>query len=61
MKKVVSPCVGRCGLDENDICTGCYRLVSEIGGWLNKSEQEKADIVVRAAKRKSKSLEHSLS
>jgi len=56
--KVLSPCVGQCGLDESDTCVGCYRLASEIGGWLNKSEQEKLAIVVRSAARKDKALSH---
>ncbi len=55
--KVVSPCVGKCQLIENDICMGCYRLISEIGGWLNKSENEKSDIVIRCSKRKIKYLQ----
>ncbi|NQZ90060.1 MAG: DUF1289 domain-containing protein [Colwellia sp.] len=55
--KVVSPCVGKCQLIENDICMGCYRLIAEIGGWLNKSENEKNDIVVRCTKRKTKYLQ----
>lgn len=50
--KTLSPCVGKCGLDNNDICLGCYRLVSEISGWLNKPEQEKKAIVARCTERK---------
>jgi len=55
-KKVVSPCMGKCALDENDICMGCYRLISEISGWLNKSETDKRSILAHCKKRKIKYL-----
>lgn len=32
-KPVISPCVGICSLDENDICIGCYRTGREISDW----------------------------
>jgi len=47
---VISPCTGQCGLDENDICKGCYRTSSEITNWVNKSQDEKIDIVIRCKK-----------
>jgi predicted Fe-S protein YdhL (DUF1289 family) len=47
---VISPCVGQCGLDDNDVCIGCYRSSSEISDWFNKSEDEKIDIVIRCKK-----------
>jgi len=50
-KNVITPCVGRCDLDENDICMGCYRSVAEIAGWVDKSEDEKIDIVIRCKKK----------
>lgn len=28
-----SPCVRNCCLDENDICLGCFRSLSEIVAW----------------------------
>jgi predicted Fe-S protein YdhL (DUF1289 family) len=47
---VITPCVGQCGLDENEICVGCYRSSSEIADWMNKSEDEKIEIVIRCKK-----------
>ena len=47
---VITPCVGQCDLDESDICMGCYRSSSEISDWINKSEDEKIDIVIRCKK-----------
>lgn len=48
---LITPCVSQCKLDENDICIGCYRSQSEITDWLNKSEDEKIDIVIRCKKK----------
>ncbi len=48
--KVITPCVGQCDLDENNICMGCYRSSPEIADWMNKSEDEKIDIVIRCKK-----------
>jgi len=50
-KNVITPCVGQCDLDENKICMGCYRSVSEIAGWMDKSEDEKIAIVIRCKKK----------
>jgi len=47
---VITPCTGKCNLDSNDICMGCYRTSSEITDWINKSEDEKIDIVIRCKK-----------
>ncbi len=47
---VITPCVGQCGLNEDDICQGCYRTSAEITDWVNKSEDEKIDIVIRCKK-----------
>ncbi|WOH36374.1 DUF1289 domain-containing protein [Thalassotalea fonticola] len=50
-KNVITPCVGQCDLDKYDICMGCYRSASEIAGWMDKSEDEKIEIVIRCKKR----------
>lgn len=46
----MTPCIGQCKLDENAICEGCYRTATEITDWVNKSEDEKIDIVIRCKK-----------
>lgn len=51
-QKVASPCVGNCQLIVDNTCMGCFRLISEIGGWLNKPESEKSAIVIRCQQRK---------
>jgi predicted Fe-S protein YdhL (DUF1289 family) len=49
-KNVISPCIGQCGLDENDICIGCYRSAVEISTWMDTSINEKIKIVDRCKK-----------
>ena len=51
VKKVASPCVSICVLDENDICSGCYRSIKEIAEWSQMSENEKGATVLRAQTR----------
>jgi len=50
-KNVITPCIGQCALNDNDICMGCYRSATEITDWINKSEDEKIDIVIRCKKK----------
>ena len=58
-KNVITPCIGLCDLDENDICIGCYRSASEISGWQNKTEDEQIDIVIRCKKKIAQNLQDS--
>ncbi|MGJ8646504.1 MAG: DUF1289 domain-containing protein [Marinomonas colpomeniae] len=39
--QVKSPCVNICFLNEDDLCTGCYRTGKEISLWgsMNKASQ----------------------
>ncbi|WP_297807919.1 DUF1289 domain-containing protein [uncultured Methylophaga sp.] len=30
---IPSPCIRKCGLDEREICRGCFRSIEEIIGW----------------------------
>jgi predicted Fe-S protein YdhL (DUF1289 family) len=50
-KSVITPCIGQCDIDENDVCIGCYRSSQEITDWINKSEDEKIEIVIRCKKK----------
>jgi len=45
---VPSPCVRNCCLDENDICLGCFRSISEILRWSEATEEEKRAILARS-------------
>lgn len=46
-----NPCVRNCCLDQTDICLGCGRHVDEITGWHQATEQEKQQILQKAAER----------
>ena len=35
-----SPCISVCLLDENDICTGCFRSADEITDWFMASAEQ---------------------
>jgi predicted Fe-S protein YdhL (DUF1289 family) len=50
--KKLSPCVRNCCLDKNDICIGCYRSLSEIIGWREKSDDQIKKILARCEQRK---------
>ncbi|KPC26426.1 Uncharacterized protein ABJ99_0520 [Pseudomonas syringae pv. cilantro] len=45
-KPVRSPCVSICALDEQDVCTGCQRTVSEITRWGRMSNDERRAVLV---------------
>lgn len=47
-----SPCVSVCVLDEQDVCTGCYRSAAEITDWFMATPREKRDILERARLRR---------
>ncbi len=47
-----SPCVARCGLNEDDYCMGCYRHIDEIVGWGSASEERKTQIWAKLKQRK---------
>jgi len=46
-----SPCISVCVLDEQDICTGCFRSAGEITEWFMASGEEKRQILRRARER----------
>lgn len=50
--RVESPCIGNCCLDEEDICMGCCRSLTEITGWSAATEAEKLEIIERCQTRR---------
>lgn len=54
--KAASPCVRNCCLNADDVCVGCYREISEIIGWRDKSEDQKKQIMARCNQRKNELL-----
>ncbi|QDE31770.1 DUF1289 domain-containing protein [Shewanella polaris] len=51
-----SPCVARCGLNEDDYCMGCFRHIDEIVTWLQTSHEQKQQICDSLAHRKQQFL-----
>lgn len=49
---LVSPCVRNCCLDEQDICLGCGRSLTEICGWTQADAEGKARILALAKVRR---------
>ncbi|ABE54653.1 protein of unknown function DUF1289 [Shewanella denitrificans OS217] len=47
-----SPCVARCGLNEDDYCMGCYRHIDEIVTWSSATETEQQVIWDKLPERK---------
>ncbi|WP_341205569.1 DUF1289 domain-containing protein [uncultured Psychrosphaera sp.] len=49
---IESPCIRQCCLDDNDICCGCYRHITEITGWQKLTIDEKENVLSRCDMRK---------
>lgn len=47
-----SPCVARCGLNDDDYCMGCFRHIDEIVCWSQADDSQKAEIWQKLAQRK---------
>ncbi len=48
---IESPCLRCCCLDQDDICTGCFRSVDEIARWGVAATKEKREILERCKER----------
>ena len=46
-----APCQRNCCLDQDDICLGCGRSLTEICGWHQSDTVQKEQILVQAAQR----------
>lgn len=51
MSKLESPCVGKCCLDDQDICLGCLRSLDEIKEWGQASDARKEEILISIKQR----------
>ncbi|MAS82572.1 MAG: DUF1289 domain-containing protein [Legionellales bacterium] len=52
-KDMKSPCIRNCCLNENNICTGCYRTISEIIEWFQANTKRRKTILKMARQRES--------
>lgn len=51
---VESPCVACCKLNEEQVCVGCYRHITEIVDWNRRTDEENSAILQKVAVRKRK-------
>ncbi|MBM7072509.1 DUF1289 domain-containing protein [Shewanella sp. OPT22] len=49
-----SPCVARCGLNDDDFCMGCHRHIDEIVAWGKIDDEQKLIILAKLDERKKK-------
>lgn len=49
---MLSPCVARCGLNDEDYCMGCFRHIDEIVAWRDANDAEHAAIIAQLPARK---------
>jgi predicted Fe-S protein YdhL (DUF1289 family) len=49
---VVSPCIGICKLNAQQVCVGCGRTLQEIGAWLRADNEQRRSIVAAARVRR---------
>ncbi|MCB1615008.1 MAG: DUF1289 domain-containing protein [Pseudomonadales bacterium] len=50
-EQVMSPCIGICCPDENDICVGCFRTMQEITQWWDMTVAEKKQLILELQSR----------
>lgn len=55
-RRVRSPCVSVCALDENDVCIGCHRTGDEILRWTTMTDEERLQVLEKVAHREQKHL-----
>ncbi|MDA0795353.1 MAG: DUF1289 domain-containing protein [Proteobacteria bacterium] len=51
---VVSPCVSICALNDDDVCTGCFRTIAEIRGWSYLCAEQKKYVLLLCNERSGK-------
>ena len=50
--EVESPCVRNCCIDQQDMCLGCFRSITEILEWSNVSTEKRSEIIGLSLQRK---------
>jgi predicted Fe-S protein YdhL (DUF1289 family) len=54
-RSIATPCVKVCIVDgASGLCLGCYRTLSEIGGWSGLTDERRAEIMAELAGRKAR-------
>lgn len=44
-RRVASPCVSICALDDDDVCTGCQRTAKEITDWHRLDDDQRRAVI----------------
>jgi uncharacterized protein len=52
-ERIESPCIRQCTLDDQDVCVGCFRTITEICGWSAMDDSQKVQTIARAQGRRS--------
>jgi len=52
MKEIGSPCIRHCSLNNEEICIGCFRSLTEILHWREAGDMQKKEILNRAQQRR---------
>ena len=52
MEEIKSPCIKKCALNEENICTGCFRTIQEIITWSSADDRTKREIIALSEKRR---------
>ena len=45
IKEIISPCVGVCQYNNEEVCSGCFRTAEEISQWTTISDSEREKIM----------------
>ena len=48
---VKSPCINICCLDDQDVCSGCYRTSEEITLWGSMNNDQRHEVMKKVAQR----------
>jgi predicted Fe-S protein YdhL (DUF1289 family) len=51
LNELRSPCVGHCGLNNENVCVGCGRTTKDIRNWIGASDEEKKQIISESRER----------
>lgn len=59
MSDNLSPCIGRCRLNDESVCEGCFRSLDEIRDWRLRTLEEQRKILRDVAERRASKLQPS--
>ena len=58
LEEPASPCIGVCAMNsQTQFCEGCFRTIDEIAAWWDSTREQKRQILVETALRRTRILE----